>query len=147
MSEDETNALLAQVLSAYLSRNSVAPADLPFVINAIKAALNNSIAETPAAFIEKPAKFKPVIPVKDSVTPDAVSCLCCGKALKSLNRHIRAEHGLTPDTYRAGFNLEKDHPLVAPNLTRQRSDLAKASHSERKLKTPEISEDAVETES
>lgn len=141
MSEAENDSLLAQVLSAYLSNNLVAPADLPFVIKTIKAAFSASLVGKPVL-----NEFNPVVPVKDSITPDVLRCLCCGKAFKALNRHLRTEHGLTPDEYRAGFNLERDYPLVAANYARQRSELAKASHLGRRPRKQEISGEVIETD-
>lgn len=126
MSEHDNPALVAQILSSYLSNNSVAPADLPSVIDAVKKAFGGGATVSPLAAGEEVKKWTPAVPVKKSVSPDSVSCLCCGGSFKSLKRHLQAEHGLTPDEYRAAFNLKSDHPIVAPNYAAQRSALAKS---------------------
>jgi len=127
MSEPDEKALLAQILSSYLSHNTVAPADLPSVIESVKKAFGGTaeaISTTPSDSASK--AWQPAVPVKKSVTPDAVICLCCGQKFKSLKRHLQTTHQLSPREYRATFGLKSDYPIVAPNYAAQRSDLAKS---------------------
>ena len=70
--------------------------------------------------------WQPAVPVKKSVTPDELICLCCGQRFKSLKRHLQTTHHLTPREYRAAFDLKSDYPLVAPAYAARRSDLAKS---------------------
>ena len=70
--------------------------------------------------------WEPAVPVKKSVTPEAVTCLICGGKLKSLKRHLQASHQLTPREYRDAFKLKSDYPLVAPAYAARRSELAKS---------------------
>jgi predicted transcriptional regulator len=127
MSETDEKALVAQILSSYLSNNSVAPADLPSVIESVKKAFQGSAEAIATAPSESAAKtWEPAVPVKKSVTPDAVICLCCGQRFKSLKRHLQTTHHLAPREYRAAFDLKTDYPLVAPNYAARRSDLAKS---------------------
>ena len=67
----------------------------------------------------------PAVPVEDSVTADHVLCLEEGKSFKTLKRHLRTAHGLTPAQYRAKWGLSADHPLVAPSYAAVRSSVAK----------------------
>ena len=67
----------------------------------------------------------PAVPVKKSVTPDYIVCLEDGKKLKMLKRYLRARYGLTPDAYRAKWNLPADYPMAAPNYAARRSEFAK----------------------
>nr|WP_245420715.1 MucR family transcriptional regulator [Mesorhizobium sp. WSM3876] len=48
------------------------------------------------------------------------------EVLKSLKRHLMTDHDLTPEQYRAKWNLPADYPMVAPNYAERRSALAKA---------------------
>ena len=124
---DDNQALVAQILSSYLSNNSVSPADLPSVIETVKRAFGGGGAEHSAmASGEEPRDWQPAVPVKKSVTPDAITCLCCGDKFKSLKRHLNTEHKMSPADYRAAFNLKADYPIVAPNYAAQRSALAKS---------------------
>ena len=65
------------------------------------------------------------MPVRRSITPDYIVCLEDGKKLKMLKRHLRAAYGLSPEEYRAKWNLPTDYPMVAPNYAKQRSNFAK----------------------
>jgi predicted transcriptional regulator len=58
------------------------------------------------------------------VKPDSITCLECGKPFKSLKRHIRSEHQIEPNAYRAKWSLKADYPMVAPNYSETRSSMA-----------------------
>jgi predicted transcriptional regulator len=64
------------------------------------------------------------VPIKKSVTPDAIYSLEDGKPYKSLKRHL-AGRGLTPAEYRNKWGLPTDYPITAPNYAARRSELAK----------------------
>jgi len=132
MAENDNTALVAQILSSYLSNNTVAPADLTSVIETVKTAFGVAGGTAAAAAAEEPKKMEPAVSVKKSVNPDALTCLCCGKPFKSLKRHLQSEHNMTPDDYRAAFGLKADYPIVAPNYSAQRSSLAKSAGLGRK---------------
>ncbi len=136
MADADQNALVAQILSSYLSNNTVAATDLPGVIESVKRAFSGAPATTESASPDGGVKtWEPAVPVKRSFTPDAVICLCCGKGFKALKRHLATEHQLDPGQYRAAFNLKSDHPLVAPNYAAKRSELAKTLGLGRKSKS------------
>lgn len=121
----ETNTyieLAADIVSAYVSNNSVAAADLPTLINDVHAALQRiSQGEAEPA----PEPLKPAVPVKKSVMPDFIVCLEDGKKFKSLKRHLRTQYNMTPEQYREKWGLPADYPMVAPNYAAARSELAK----------------------
>ena len=136
MAEAGDKALVAQILSSYLSNNSVSPADLPSVIETVKRSFDGGGEPLPLASGDgQDKKWEPAVSVKKSVTPDAVVCLCCGEKFKALKRHLGTEHHLTPAEYRAAFNLKSDHPLLAPNYAAKRSELAKSLGLGRKAGT------------
>src|SRR3546814_19148837 len=60
-----------------------------------------------------------------SVKPDYIVCLEDGKKLKMLKRHLMTHYSMTPDEYRARWNLPADYPRVAPNYAEKRRELAK----------------------
>jgi predicted transcriptional regulator len=114
--------IAADIVSAYVSNNSVPAGDLPGLISEVHLALarvGNGGAETSA---EAP---KPAIAIKKSITPDYIICLEDGKKFKSLKRHLRTQYNLTPEQYREKWGLAPDYPMVAPNYAKARSDLAK----------------------
>jgi predicted transcriptional regulator len=116
--------LAAEIVSAYVSNNSVPAAELPGLINEVYAALLRvgGGAVVAAAPAEPP---KPAVAVKKSVTNDHIICLEDGKKFKSLKRHLRTQYGLSPEEYREKWNLPPDYPMVAPNYAKARSNLAK----------------------
>jgi predicted transcriptional regulator len=127
MADSDEKALVAQILSSYLSNNTVGANDLPSVIESVKRAFNGGGASTPlSASASDPQKWQPAVPVKRSISPDELTCLCCGGRFKSLKRHLQTAHQLTPEGYRAAFDLKSDYPLVAPAYAARRSDLAKS---------------------
>jgi predicted transcriptional regulator len=136
MPEPDEKALVAQILSSYLSNNTVAPADLPSVIENVRKAFTGTAGaiSTPVSDIGSKS-WEPAVPVKKSITPEAVTCLVCGDKFKSLKRHLQAAHQLTPREYRDAFKLKSDYPLVAPAYAARRSDLAKSLGLGRKAGT------------
>jgi len=121
--EDNRISIVADVVSAYVSNNSVAAADLPALIADVHASFNRIVNGEPA---EEPAtKPVPAVPVKKSVTADYIFCLEDGKKFKSLKRHLSSNYGMTPEDYREKWSLPADYPMVAPNYAKSRSELAK----------------------
>jgi predicted transcriptional regulator len=112
--------LTTDIVSAHVSNNSVAVADLPQLISQVYQSLSG-IGKTPAV----PARPQPAVPVKRSIHPDYIVCLEDGKKLKMLKRHLMTAYKLTPEAYRERWSLPPDYPMVAPNYAKQRSRLAK----------------------
>ncbi len=113
--------LAADIVSAYVSNNSVPVADIPGLISSVHAALNGMVETAPV----KAEPAVPAVSVKKSITPDFIICLEDGKKFKSLKRHLRTTYDMTPEDYRAKWGLPRDYPMVAPNYAAARSELAK----------------------
>lgn len=120
----ETIDLVAHIVSAYVSNNSVPAAELPALIATIHSAIT-ALGKEPAlpTPAEKPA---PAVSIKKSITADFLICLEDGKKFKSLKRHLRTAYDMTPDEYRAKWGLPPDYPMVAPAYAEARSNLAKS---------------------
>jgi predicted transcriptional regulator len=114
--------LAADIVSAYVSNHSVATGDLAGLIRDVHTALQQS-ASGPSE--PEPEPREPAVSVKKSVQPDYIVCLEDGKKFKSLKRHLRTDHNLSPEEYRAKWGLARDYPMVAPNYAASRSELAK----------------------
>jgi predicted transcriptional regulator len=114
--------LTANIVSAYVSNNSVPSSDIPNLINQVHAALKRVSGGQVVAPAEP---LKPAVPVKRSVTPEYIVCLEDGQKFKSLKRHLRTRYNMTPDQYREKWSLPPDYPMVAPNYAAARSQLAK----------------------
>lgn len=113
---------VTEIVSAYVSNNPVSVSDLPALIASTHITLR-SISQAPA--VEFLAELKPAVPIKKSVTPDFIICLEDGKKFKSMKRHLDGL-GMTPDEYRAKWDLPSDYPMVAPNYSAARSSMAKS---------------------
>jgi len=111
-----------EIVSAYVSNNSIAASQVPDVINTVYGALNSINGQTVS---ESAESQKPAVSVRRSINPDHIICLEDGKKLKMLKRHLRAAYGMSPDEYRAKWGLPADYPMVAPNYALQRSAFAK----------------------
>jgi len=125
MAEDTQDMLLtltADIVAAHVSNNSVGLADLPDLITRVHGAL----AGLGSPIVEPVEEQKPAVSIRSSVKPDYIVCLEDGKKLKMMRRHLMTAYGMTPDDYRAKWNLPKDYPMVAPNYAETRRALAKS---------------------
>ncbi len=121
-SDAELIDLAAEIVSAYVSNNTVPSSDLPALIADVHRALSN----TRSGMNEpEPEPLKPAVSPKKSVFPDYIVCLEDGKKFKSLKRHLRTHYDLSPEDYRDKWGLPADYPMVAPNYAAARSELAK----------------------
>ena len=114
--------LTAEIVSAYVSNNTVSAGEIPNLISQIHSALMRVSAGQSDT---QPEPLKPAISVKKSITPDHLVCLEDGKKFKSLKRHLRTQYNMTPEAYREKWGLAPDYPMVAPNYAAARSQLAK----------------------
>ena len=123
--------LAAEIVSAYVSNNSVPAQDLPTLISEVHRALSSTHQGTHQP---EPEPLKPAVNPKKSVFPDYIVCLEDGKKFKSLKRHLRTHYDLSPEEYREKWSLPSDYPMVAPNYAAARSALAKKMGLGRKAK-------------
>src|ERR1700737_1293992 len=89
--------LAADIVSAYVSKNSLPVGELPSLIADVHRALNNTQKGMQEPVSEP---LKPAVNPKKSVFPDYIVCLEDGKKFKSLKRHLRTYHELAPEEYR-----------------------------------------------
>ncbi|MEO9623198.1 MAG: MucR family transcriptional regulator [Qipengyuania citrea] len=113
-------ALTSEIVAAHVANNAVAVEDvamLVFNVHTAIAGLGESAAEEEAPV--------PAVPIRSSVKRDYIVCLEDGRKLKLLKQHLRKTHDLSPDEYRARWNLPSDYPMVAPAYAEMRRELAK----------------------
>ena len=113
--------LTSDIVSAHVSNNSVAVGDLPALINNVYHALAGLDKPTPVV----KAAPEPAVSVRASIKHEYIVCLEDGKKLKMLKRHLATSFNMTPDAYRARWNLPADYPMVAPAYAEKRRELAK----------------------
>jgi predicted transcriptional regulator len=122
MDNENIITLTSDIVSAHLSHNHVPVEEVSTLIKSVFDALAN--AGKPVEVIEE--KREPAVSIRSSVKADAIACLECGQKMKMLKRHLATDHGLSPEDYKARWNLNADYPLVAPDYAQKRRELAKS---------------------
>ena len=112
--------LTTEIVVAYVTKNTIAPADLGDLIGVVARAFGALGREQ-----AEPAKPQPAVAVRSSIRDEHLTCLVCGRQQKTLRRHLDVAHQLTPEAYRERFGLRPDYPMAAPGYARQRSEMAK----------------------
>lgn len=125
MSEQQVSNLdliehATHIVAAYVSKNAVSSNDLPGLLSAVHSSLKDLSTDAPNE--QRP---EPAIPIKKSVTDTHIICLEDGKKLKMLKRYLRTRYNMTPEEYRARWELPADYPMVAPEYAKRRSKFAK----------------------
>ena len=135
---------VASIVAIYLEHNIVSPVVLPRLVADVKSALMSApapMSDVMSGVFEPEDRFSPevgngqepercktpAIPIDGSVCSDHLLCIECGNPFTSLKRHLQACHKLTPDEYRAKWNLPADYPMVSEGYSKSRSKLAKKS--------------------
>ncbi|MGX7707623.1 MucR family transcriptional regulator [Methylobacterium sp. Gmos1] len=113
--------LVSDIVSAYVSNNSVPVGELSSLIRSV----HEAIARLGSAVPAEPERLTPPVPIKKTVSPDYLISLEDGRRYRTLKRHL-AGRGLTPEQYRQKWGLPPDYPMVAANYAAQRSELAKS---------------------
>jgi predicted transcriptional regulator len=117
--------LAGDIVSAYVSNNSVPTAELPGLIHQIHTALQalatGAAPASPETEVQKPTAAQ----IRKSLTPEGLVSFLDGRTYKTLKRHLTG-HGLDPHSYRQRYGLPADYPMVAPEYAARRSELAKS---------------------
>ncbi len=113
--------LTSDIVAAHVSNNDVAVGD----VHALITSVFNALSDLDGAGGAQEPRPDPAVSIRASVKKDHVVCLDCGKKMKMLKRHLSTEHSMTPEEYRARWELAPDYPMVAPAYAETRRDLAK----------------------
>ncbi len=113
----------SDIVSAYVSNNSVPVGELPALLAGVHEALLKLAMPAPSApeVADKPTSAQ----VRKSITPDALISFIDGKPYKTLKRHL-SRNGLTIEQYRERYGLPRDYPSTAASYSAQRSELARS---------------------
>jgi predicted transcriptional regulator len=122
---DNLIAFTASIVAAYLSKNSIAAAEVSSIIRTVHAAVS-ALQESEATVAKPTTTLVPAVPIRLSVTKDYIICLEDGRKFKSMKRHLRAAYSMSPDDYRVKWGLPHDYPVVSPGYAKRRSELAKS---------------------
>jgi predicted transcriptional regulator len=133
MSDENLNSveLATELTIAWLGNqnNRVAAEDVPAFLRTMHATITDlsGAAPTPEETVDAPAsapEFTPAVTVRKSLaSKDHILSMVDGKPYKTLRRHL-STHGMTPEEYRARYNLKADYPMVAENYSAARRAMA-----------------------
>ena len=124
---DEKNSLAelaVDIVSAYVGNNTVPQSDLPRLIADVYSALRGVVSGDAGG--SAAGDTRPGFAARSPINPDHLVCMECHKKFKSLKRHLRTHHGLSPEEYKLKRKLRASDPMVAPNYAKTRSGLAKS---------------------
>lgn len=114
-------SLTAEVVCAYLAEHKVSVDQVPKLVSDIYKSFEKA-GNANANRISRQNQL-----IRTTVFDDAIVCLEDGQRFKSLRRHLRFAHGLSPEEYREKWKLPETYPMVAPAYSAKRSVLAKMS--------------------
>lgn len=120
ISKSDLLDMTTAVVSSFVSNNPISPNDLPELMRSVHSKLTELGDDQ-----SPPARPDPAVPISKSITQNHIICLEDGKKLKMLKRYLRTRYNLTPEEYRARWNLPVDYPMVAPEYADRRSRFAK----------------------
>jgi predicted transcriptional regulator len=127
MSDEKDTQKIAEmttrIVSAYVSHNSVEPDQVPEIIRAVARDLKGLQS---GEGDELRGEAQPAVSPRKSIGKDHLVCLVCGRKQKALKRHLAKAHNLTPEQYRELYGLRPDYPMVAPNTSKRRSEIARS---------------------
>ncbi|WP_354688093.1 MucR family transcriptional regulator [Candidatus Liberibacter africanus] len=124
-SSEKFLALTSNIVSAYVGNHVVPIAEIRSLITDVHSALRGIISCMPCQDSVQPERLKPAVPIRKSIENGCLYCLEDGMQFKSLKRHLKTHHNMTPDEYRVKWNLSSDYPMVSREYATTRSKLAK----------------------
>lgn len=128
LSPETLFTLTSDIVAAHVGNNDVSVADVPALISKVYAALAG-LGEAP---VVEEARPEPAVSIRSSVKPDYIVCLEDGKKMTMLKRYLRTNYNISPEQYRARWNLPADYPMIAPAYAEKRRELAKKNGLGRK---------------
>ncbi len=121
--------LAADLTMAWLANPNtrVSAEDVPSFLKSMHGAVTELTgAQAPASPAEDAApEYTPAVTARKSLASrDHIISMIDGKPYRTLRRHL-STHGLTPEEYRARYNLKPDYPMVAESYSEARREMAK----------------------
>lgn len=121
--------LAADLTMAWLANPNtrVTAEEVPDFLKAMHGAVADLAgSESPEqASAESAPEHTPAVTVRKSLgSKDHIISMIDGKPYRTLRRHL-STNGLTPDEYRARYNLKPDYPMVAESYSEARRAMAK----------------------
>ena len=118
--------MAAEIVASHASTTPMTKEELIAELNDLHQALvaieNGTAQET--AMEDEEAAQTPAVSRKKAFGKDKVICMICGKAMKTLARHLKTAHGMTASEYRKQFDIPRTQPLAARAYSESRRQMA-----------------------
>lgn len=69
-------------------------------------------------------KAAPVVSKRKAFGKSKITCMICGKEMKTLARHLKTAHDMKPGEYRKQFEIPRTQPLAAKDYSESRKQMA-----------------------
>ena len=118
--------MATDLVTAHASTSSMTKEELLEEIKEVYSALSamekgEMPAEQQAAEEQEEA---PVVSKRKAFGKNAVTCMICGKQMKTLARHLKTAHDMKPTEYRKQFDIPRTQPLAAKAYSESRKQMA-----------------------
>jgi predicted transcriptional regulator len=118
--------MAAEIVKAHASTTSMSKEDLIKELSEIHTALKSldtGEAMAATAPIEE-EEAAPAVSMRKAFGKKQIICMICGKSMKTLARHLKTAHNMTPKEYRAQFGIPRTQPLAAKDYSETRKQMA-----------------------
>jgi len=114
--------MAAEIVAAHASTTPMSKEELMEELAQVHqalAAIEKGEAVDTAASADEPAVSR-----KKAFGKDKITCMICGKSMKTLARHLKTAHDMKPGEYRKQFDIPRSQPLAAKNYSESRRQMA-----------------------
>lgn len=115
--------MAAEIVAAHASTTPMSRDELVAELSEIHNALS-ALEKGEAVAAEAEAVEAPAVSRKKAFGKDKVTCMICGKEMKTLARHLRTAHDMKPSEYRKQFDIPRTQPLAARAYSESRRQMA-----------------------
>jgi predicted transcriptional regulator len=116
--------MAVEIVAAHASTTNMSKEELIGEIASVYQALSALDKGDAVAAEAAQTESGPAISKKKAFGKDQVFCMICGKGMKTLTRHIKTAHTLTPGQYRKQFGIPRSQSLAARNYSESRRQMA-----------------------
>jgi len=116
--------MAVEIVAAHASTTNMSKEELIAELSSVYQALAG-LEKGEVMTAEAPAEeTAPAVSIKKAFGKDKVICMICGKGMKTLTRHIKTAHAMTPGQYRKQFGIPRTQSLAARNYSESRRQMA-----------------------
>ncbi len=115
--------MTAEIVSAHASMTNMTKEELVEELNQVYTALS-ALEKGETIGVEDQTEQGPAVSRKKAFGRDKIYCMLCGKGMKTLARHLKTAHDMTPGQYRKQFDIPRSQSLAARKYSETRRQMA-----------------------